>query len=87
MEQYMDTYISGQPQQSSSTGRQLPRVLTAAEVGRRKAQFLGDVFQSPTKSRRLDVASAIKKKEDERHRTLCRKRKRKQQIRDLAAGL
>ena len=83
----MDTDVSGQPQQSSSTGRQLPRVPTAAEVGRRKAQqFLGDVFQSPTKSRRLDVASAIKK-EDERHRTLCRIRKRKQQIRDLAAGL
>jgi len=45
------------------------------------------VFQSPTKSRRLDVTSSIKKKECERHSTLCRIRKRKQQIRDLAAAL
>jgi len=86
--QSTDTVVSSQPHQSSSTGRRLPRTPTAAEVGQRKTQeFLGDVFQSPTKSRRLNVANAIKQKESERHKTLCRIRKRKQQIRDLAAKL
>ena len=85
--QSTDTVVSSQPHQSS-TGRRLPRAPTAAEVGQRKTQeFLEDVYQSPTKSRRLNVANAIKQKESERHKTLCRIRKRKQQIRDLAAQL
>jgi len=81
------TDVSGQPHQSSSTGRQPPSGDNGCRSWAQKnSTILGDVFQSPTKSRHLDVASSIKK-ECERHRTLCRIRKRKQQICDLAAAL
>jgi len=80
------TDVSGQPHQSSLTGRQPPSGANGCRSWAQKnSRILGDVFQSPTKSRCLDVASSIKK-ECERHRMLCRIRK-KQQIRDLAAAL
>ena len=45
------------------------------------------VFDSLTKSRRLEIANKIKQLESEQHTTSNRVRKQKQQIRDLAAAL
>jgi len=89
MEQPMDACnnmdVSGRPRQTSPTGRRLP---TAAEIGRRRTQeFLSDVFESPTKSRRLEIANQIKTLEREYSKTGNRARKRKQQIRELTAAL
>ena len=69
-------------------GRPQPSIPTAKEIGRKRTmEFLGEMFQSPPKSRRLEIASEIKKLETERERVANRIRKAHERMRDLAKAL
>jgi len=83
-----DANTSAHVRQSSVTGRHLPTVPTASDIGRKRTcEYLRDVFESPPKSRRSQIASEIKSLETEHHRTVNRIKKTKHQIRQLAAKL
>ena len=83
-----DADASAHVRQSSATRRQLPTVPAPSEIGLRRTQeFLRDVFQTPPKSRRLDIASQIKRLECQRNRAVNRIKKTKHQLRELATRL
>ena len=84
----MMTNAPAHPQRSLTTACQLPMTPAAKEIDHaHTVEFMRSVFDSPTKSRHLEIANKIKQLESERHRTSNRVRKQKQQIRDLAAAL
>ena len=64
------------------------RQSSASEIGRKRASdYLREVFDTPPKSRRLEIASQIKMLETRRNKTVNRIKKTKHQLRDLAARL
>jgi len=64
------------------------RQSSASEIGRKRASdYLREVFDTPPKSRRLEIASQIKMLETRRNKAVNRIKKTKHQLRDLAARL
>ena len=83
-----DDDASAHVRQSSARGRQLPTVPTPSEIGRKRTrEYLRDVFETPPKSRHLEIASQIKALETQYNRAVNRIKKTKHQIRELATRL
>jgi hypothetical protein len=75
--------------QSTTSKPQVPAKPTARDIGRKRTfQFLDDIAkEAPTKSRRLEIVQSLDRLEKERVKAVNRRDKKKQRMRELAAGL